>query len=514
MAAMLDVVLVVYKPGNLETRLRSDLGRLTTTPSMLHTIDNSDNRLNLSMAWNTGAAAGRGPYIAFLHSDVVLSKGWQEPLIECLKQRPGVGAVVANPARFDLSGKAFILSSLPTDKEIEVWASWSRKKLHKKTITYAVSSGDVASFFAVIVRRSDFVRLKGFDERLRFWGPGHDYQWRQQSLLGLETVMAVGSCVWHAGSHSVSKARLEGRFSDAAESQYWDRWKALLTDGKVRKWHELDAASRRASRSDPDLLISGASPAMVAKAAPPASSIEPSRRPTPVAASRLKVTCILTSYNRPTWVRQALDSLQAQTHRNFELLVFDDSTKIDIRRILSEFKLPVAHVETTKLTMQERRSVNRLSININRGLGIAKGDLICFLADDDYYFPGWFEAAARFFSENPSVNVGYGKLIFSTSAARDYSPHGEMLYPGGVVKEPYERVDHNQVIHRPFPVPYQWPETFTTLRNPDAHYFRNIAKDHLFYPIDAMAAVKRLHEKNLQKTTKDLFTGKADGLRE
>ena len=55
MTALLDVVLVLYKPGDLESRLRSDLGRLTTTPSMLHTVDNSDNRMNLSTAWNTGA---------------------------------------------------------------------------------------------------------------------------------------------------------------------------------------------------------------------------------------------------------------------------------------------------------------------------------------------------------------------------------------------------------------------------------------------------------------------------
>lgn len=517
MAAILDVVLVLYKPGDLEARLRADLARLTTTPAALHTIDNSENLLNLSMAWNSGAAAGMAPYIAFLHSDVVLSKGWQEPLLECLARDKSVGAAVANPARFDLSGKAFIMGAPPTEPQMEAWASWSRKKVSKKTVTYAVKDGDAASFYAVVVRRADFARLHGFDERIRFWGAGHDFQWRLHDVLAMNTVMALGSCVWHLGSHSVGKARLEGRFSDAAEHEHWEGWKLALQEGHVRKWHELSGAERRAVRQDARMLLT-------APAAPPQSPgvkqalaqgpLEPSRRPAKLGGQALKITCILTSFNRPNWVRQALASLQAQSHRNFELLVFDDSTRIDIRAILTEFRLPVAHVETTKLTMHERRAVNRLSVNINKGLALAKGDLICFLADDDYYFPGWFQAAASFFAENPSVSVAYGKLIFSTSAARDYTQSGEMLYPGAVIKEPYERVDHNQVIHRQFPIPYSWPETFTTLRNPDAHYFRSIAKDHLFYPIDAMAAVKRLHEKNLQKTTRDLFTGKADGFRE
>lgn len=230
--------------------------------------------------------------------------------------------------------------------------------------------------------------------------------------------------------------------------------------------------------------------------------------------NELKISCILTSYNRPMFLRQALRSLADQTHRNYEVLIFDDSSALDVRPIIAEFDLPVSHFVKNDVTPEERRSVNRLSLNINRGLDLAKGDLVCYLADDDYYHPGWFQAASSFFASNRKVVAAYGKLRYSTSRQMEFRELRETLWPGTVVTDPYEKLDHNQVVHRRFKPPIRWPEQFATVTNPDAHYFREVAKRHAFYPIDAMAAVKRRHEKNLQNTFTDLISGRAEGIRE
>jgi len=75
-------------------------------------------------------------------------------------------------------------------------------------------------------------------------------------------------------------------------------------------------------------------------------------------------------------------------------------------------------------------------------------------------------------------------------------------------------VDHNQVIHRRFANPFPWPEDFKTVRNPDAHYFKAVASQHPFHPINAYAAVKRMHLKNLQKTIADVVSEQAENIRE
>lgn len=234
----------------------------------------------------------------------------------------------------------------------------------------------------------------------------------------------------------------------------------------------------------------------------------------PEGAQDLKVSVILTSYNRPTLVRQALRSLEVQTHRNFELLVFDDSSKMDIRTILPEFKVPVACAVKSDVSPSERGSVNRLSLNINKGLSLASGDLVCFLADDDYYYPRWLEAATDFFAVNPKVMVGYGRLTYSTSMKMEYRSLSKDIWTGGVVVDPFERLDHNQVIHRRMKKPLRWPEDFSTVGNPDAHYFKKLAAQWPFHPIHANAAVKRLHSKNLQVTVAEVAQGRAENFRE
>jgi hypothetical protein len=96
----------------------------------------------------------------------------------------------------------------------------------------------------------------------------------------------------------------------------------------------------------------------------------------------------------------------------------------------------------------------------------------------------------------------------------DFDMSGKMIWPGSVVTKPFERLDHNQVIHRRFRPFIRWPESFATVTNPDAHYFVALAEQHPFYPIDAYAAIKRIHDKNLQKTFADLASENAENLRE
>ena len=231
----------------------------------------------------------------------------------------------------------------------------------------------------------------------------------------------------------------------------------------------------------------------------------------------MKVSCILTSYNRPKYVRQSLKSLADQTHRDFEVLLFDDSTIFDINEVVKEFSFPEIKVFKNIVTAADRRNVNRLSINCNNGLKEASGDLVCFLCDDDYYYPEWFGRADNFFSNksNAGKNVGFGIL--------NYSGKSEMILNKALPRRFFDRalnspgcmVDHNQVIHRRFDPPYQWPEDWNSVGAPDAIYFNRIAKaGHLFYPISYPCVVKRNHSKNLQHTHHEIGTEAGEGLRE
>ncbi len=229
----------------------------------------------------------------------------------------------------------------------------------------------------------------------------------------------------------------------------------------------------------------------------------------------LKITCILTSYNRPRMIRQALKSVADQTYKNYELLIFDDSNAFKIWDAVAEFQFPSVQIHHTNLTAEERRARGRLGVNCNIGLHIAQGDLICFLCDDDYYYPDWFYKAAWFFESNHDKRVAFGALSYSKSEDMVFPIHGFGIWHEGVVVDPANRLDHNQVIHRRFDPAFRWPEDFHSSVSPDASYFSAIAAaGHNFHPIQTYAVVKRQHSKNLQNTLEEIGTPQGESVRE
>lgn len=231
----------------------------------------------------------------------------------------------------------------------------------------------------------------------------------------------------------------------------------------------------------------------------------------------MKISCILTSYNRPKWLNHSLKSISDQTYRNFELLVFDDSTLFNIHDIIKQYAFPSVKVTHNNVSASQRRAENRLGMNCNAGLKAASGDVVCFLCDDDYYFPGWFEACAKFFSDarNKDKDAAFGILIYSKDPEMTFPTGGKRRFFEVPVRKPWGTLDHNQVVHRKFKYPFRWPVGMEHVTTTDGTYFDEIAKSgRLFYPIPEYAAVKRIHPKNLQITTHHLGKPEGEGIRE
>lgn len=211
----------------------------------------------------------------------------------------------------------------------------------------------------------------------------------------------------------------------------------------------------------------------------------------------MKITCILTSFNRPRMVREALQSIQNQTHKDYQLIVVDDSDALDIEEVMKEFKFDNSLVIRHKVNRKEPPALNRLGFNINSALPQAKGNVVAYLADDDALFPGWFSAVSDHFERHPDHQVAFGILKYSQGEL-DLSEMGEIRFWDEVVLDPMGRLDHNQVVHRRFDPPQKWSENIGTEMNVDGWFFSQLANFHQFHPINAWAACKRLHGKNLQ----------------
>lgn len=94
-----------------------------------------------------------------------------------------------------------------------------------------------------------------------------------------------------------------------------------------------------------------------------------------------RVSVIVPVYNVKEYIREALESLLAQTYRNLEILVVDDGSTDGSGKICDEYARKDGRI---RVIHQENRG---LSSARNTALDVMTGDLVMFLDSDDAYYP-------------------------------------------------------------------------------------------------------------------------------
>jgi spore maturation protein CgeD len=217
---------------------------------------------------------------------------------------------------------------------------------------------------------------------------------------------------------------------------------------------------------------------------------------------------IISSYNRPNFIKQALDSVAAQTVADFEAIVADDGSNEDTLEVIrqaaaADERIRLLPCRDLNPDRTRGNCITRYASRINDALKVCAGEIIHYLADDDYYHLDRLKAFEDLFS-NPKIMAGYGRLIYVNREgipSGDRFPYGHWAPDG--CKYPFNALDHNQIAHRKAvleKVP-EWP----TKGRPDncaldGYFFMDIAEFWPFMPIDRIVAYKRIHGLNLQWT--------------
>lgn len=94
-----------------------------------------------------------------------------------------------------------------------------------------------------------------------------------------------------------------------------------------------------------------------------------------------KVSIVIPVYNVEQYVEECINSVEAQTYNNLEIIIVNDGSTDNSGDICLEF---MKHDSRIKVIRQENGG---LSCACNTGLRHATGDLIMFLDSDDKYYP-------------------------------------------------------------------------------------------------------------------------------
>src|SRR5512147_1419439 len=94
------------------------------------------------------------------------------------------------------------------------------------------------------------------------------------------------------------------------------------------------------------------------------------------------VSVITPAYNAERFIAQTLDSVLAQTHGDWELVVADDSSTDGTASIAEDYARRDGRIRLLRMPGNQGQGPAR-----NAALGVAHGDFVAFLDADDLWDP-------------------------------------------------------------------------------------------------------------------------------
>jgi glycosyltransferase involved in cell wall biosynthesis len=121
----------------------------------------------------------------------------------------------------------------------------------------------------------------------------------------------------------------------------------------------------------------------------------------------VQVSVIMPAYNVAPYIGAAIDSVIAQTMRDWELLVVDDVSSDGTADIVRAFasKDPRVRLLTTPAN-------GGISVARNHAIRVATGEFLAILDSDDLWEPGYLEAQLAIFAAHPDVDIVTGNGWF------------------------------------------------------------------------------------------------------
>jgi GT2 family glycosyltransferase len=118
------------------------------------------------------------------------------------------------------------------------------------------------------------------------------------------------------------------------------------------------------------------------------------------------VSVVVLNFNGEEVLSRCLESLDRQTHPNYEIIVVDNASSDASLAILE------AHLPSAKLTVV--RSETNRGVPGGRNLGVlhAQGEIVAFIDNDGYARPDWLECLVRAF-EDETVGAAASLVFFS-----------------------------------------------------------------------------------------------------
>lgn len=118
-----------------------------------------------------------------------------------------------------------------------------------------------------------------------------------------------------------------------------------------------------------------------------------------------EVSVLTATYNREKLLPKCIESVAAQTNKNWEHLIIDDGSGDQSLQVIQKYMLSDDRIRCS------RHSNRGQSLSLNVGLAMAAGTYVCILDSDDYYLPDHIESRLQYLLANPEVDFLHGGFV-------------------------------------------------------------------------------------------------------
>ncbi|MCI4643608.1 MAG: glycosyltransferase [Hyphomonadaceae bacterium] len=138
------------------------------------------------------------------------------------------------------------------------------------------------------------------------------------------------------------------------------------------------------------------------------------------------------AYRAVSTLRQSVESVRAQTLADWELIIIDDGSPDETAACATQLAQ-----EDSRIRVIRQRNAGPSAAR-NRGVRLARGDILAFLDADDLWSPERLAGMVAFLRAHPATGVAFSRTRFfdaNTGASGTLTPHVAMLSAADLLAE-------------------------------------------------------------------------------
>lgn len=158
-------------------------------------------------------------------------------------------------------------------------------------------------------------------------------------------------------------------------------------------------------------------------------------------ANPVTVSVVIPTYNSPDMLAETLESVFAQTFRDFEVVVINDGSTDDTLQRLEPFQ--AREPDRLRVITQANGGIG---VARNRGIDEARGKYVALLDHDDLWMPTKLETQVAFLERNPQCIAAGVAYATSLEPSVPLFDRDQVCDERGIVQRPYYWMAREQYI--------------------------------------------------------------------